>query len=471
MVNEEHSARLKKGVQAWNEWRLNNPNIIPELSGDDLSNIDLNGANLSEVNFSGVNLSETDFSMANLSGADLSKAKLSGFSLFSFNDGEEDFYEENFSRAILSKANLSGANLSGLDLSGFDLSEANLRGTNLSGANLSGLDLSGFDLSGANLSRANLSRTQALGTDFTGAEFTGACLEDWNINSATKLNDINCQYVYLKSDFQERRPSSGEFRSGEFTKLFQKVIETVDLIFADGIDWKAFFQSFQELRRQYDDENLSIQAIEKKSGGAFVIRLEVSAEADKVAIESHAKELYKTNLLLVEERYRVELNAKEREIEIYKQQSAKIEKIVELLSSREEPKVSLHPYQIKILKAINNGADTCSNISEVLNIQVHIVKYYIETLESESYLQCTKWNDGISPDNQYMCRLTNKGRVALQNPDLLLPSARDAFNQTINNDLRGANISNFANKIEDTARQVASDLSQNIDKNINEINT
>ncbi|MBE9209230.1 hypothetical protein IQ244_22520 [Nostoc sp. LEGE 06077] len=53
------------------------------------------------------------------------------------------------------------------------------------------------------------------------------------VNSATKLDNMNCQYVYLKSDKQERRPSCGEF-----TKLFQKALETVNLIFTDGIDWK-----------------------------------------------------------------------------------------------------------------------------------------------------------------------------------------------------------------------------------------
>lgn len=34
MVNEEHSAQLRKSVQVWNEWKLNNRNIIPDLKGD-----------------------------------------------------------------------------------------------------------------------------------------------------------------------------------------------------------------------------------------------------------------------------------------------------------------------------------------------------------------------------------------------------------------------------------------------------
>jgi hypothetical protein len=40
---------------------------------------------------------------------------------------------------------------------------------------------------------------------------------------------------------------------------------------------------------------------------------------------------------------------------------------------------------------------------------------------------------------------------------------------SFNNDLRGANIANFANQLQDDARQVASNFSQNIGQNINEI--
>jgi len=37
MVNDEHVAMLKKGVDAWNEWRDDNPDIRPDLFEADLS--------------------------------------------------------------------------------------------------------------------------------------------------------------------------------------------------------------------------------------------------------------------------------------------------------------------------------------------------------------------------------------------------------------------------------------------------
>ncbi len=171
-------------------------------------------------------------------------------------------------------------------------------------------------------------------SDLAEVRLTGACLEDWSINRTTGLDGVICDYVYLKADQRERRPINGDFSPGEFAVLFQKALETVDLIFADGIDWKAFFLSFQELQAGYGDENLAIQAIEKKGGGAFVIRLEAPPGADKSAIESSAKELYETKLALMEQRYREVLKAKEGEIVAYKEQSANLMEIIKLQASR-----------------------------------------------------------------------------------------------------------------------------------------
>jgi len=98
----------------------------------------------------------------------------------------------------------------------------------------------------ANLEWANLTETQALATDFTEACFTGACLEAWNIGANTNLDRVDCRFVYLleypkpETDDRERRPSYGEFAPGDFTKLFEEVVNAIDLIFRNGVDWKAF---------------------------------------------------------------------------------------------------------------------------------------------------------------------------------------------------------------------------------------
>jgi len=534
MANEEHLAKLREDVGRWNEWRRSNDGVQPDLikanlieanlSYANLREVDLiranlrnasivgsslNYANLHEADLTGADLRSSNFSHADLSYAsliesdlrrsDLISASLTYADLSGANFTEADLSYAHFGRADLSGANLSNARLRGADfseanlnranLSGADLSEANLNDANLNEANLNGANLSRADFSGANLSGADLSSIKAIATsllksDLTAGILTGACIQDWNINNETQLDGVICEYIYLSREWSkrekkyllsDRRPSSGNFAPGEFALLFQKAFETVDLIFADGIDWKAFFQSFQELRSQYDDDNLSIQAIEKKSGGAFVIRLEVPPAADKAAIESQAKELYERDRQILEAQYRERLNAKDDQIAIYKQQSSSMEEIAKLLAIRpiqlEEPKVTLHPNQLKILQAVHDGLELSSRMPEATDLSIDMVTYYIEVLQDESYLQCMKWHDGLSASQNYKCHLTNKGKVALEDPDHLLPDKGSvSLNQTFNNnDLRGSNIINFANQVRDSASQNASQFSQAIGQNADEI--
>jgi uncharacterized protein YjbI with pentapeptide repeats len=206
----------------------------------------------------------------------------------------------------------------------------------LNGTNLRGASLSRTDLRGANLSKTNLSRTQALDTNFEEATFTGACIEDWNINSQTNLNNIICDYVFLKKNQQERRPSdpNKNFEPGEFTKLFQKALETVDLIFSEGIDWQAFLFSFEKLHVECGSDELAIQAIEKKSCGAFVIRVEIPSEANKAEIEKYIKQEYELAEKVLHDRYQQQLQLKNVEIDGYKRENTNLRGIVNLLGGR-----------------------------------------------------------------------------------------------------------------------------------------
>ena len=199
--------------------------------------------------------------------------------------------------------------------------------------NLSDANLSYDNLSNANLSGANLKRVQALATNFEGANLTGACIEDWNINSETNFKGLICDYIYLKENKRERRPSDPEknFYPGELTRLVEKSVETVDFIFTDGIDWNAFLASFHQLLIEYGDDELAMQAIEKKSGDAFVIRLNVPPSADKAEIESFVSRLYSSQLKAIEDKYRLEFNPQE--IEINKKKSVDLLELAKLAAN------------------------------------------------------------------------------------------------------------------------------------------
>lgn len=141
MANQKQFDILKQGVEVWNAWRKQYPDVDPNLS-----RADFNGANLSEVN-----LSYTDLSYAKLNGTNLSRANLSGVNIKGASLSGASLIKVN-----LSGAGLRGADLSSADLSGADLSDADLRRAYLTDANLSGTDLSDADLSDADLSGTNL---------------------------------------------------------------------------------------------------------------------------------------------------------------------------------------------------------------------------------------------------------------------------------------------------------------------------
>lgn len=62
MADEEHVALLKQGVDAWNAWRDENPDVSPDLSRTDLARANLRKANLVRAKLYG-----SDLARANLS--------------------------------------------------------------------------------------------------------------------------------------------------------------------------------------------------------------------------------------------------------------------------------------------------------------------------------------------------------------------------------------------------------------------
>ncbi|MEO0709064.1 MAG: pentapeptide repeat-containing protein, partial [Cyanobacteria bacterium J06649_5] len=222
----------------------------------------------------------------------------------------------------------------------------NLKGANLAHANLADLDLTETDLSdatleGADLQRTTLTKVQALGTNFHQANLTAACVESWNLDSTTQLAGALCEHVYLLRNQQERRPNSGIFEPGEFSELFEEVLNTIDLIFRDGMDWQAFVQTFQTIQVEHQGADLEIQSIEKKGNGVMVVRLNTHPNADKPVIHGAFKQEYELKLAAVEQEYKILLASKEQAlsqkeeiIELYRQKSADMTTIAQSLAQR-----------------------------------------------------------------------------------------------------------------------------------------
>jgi uncharacterized protein YjbI with pentapeptide repeats len=209
MGNANQIRILRQGAEAWNKWRIENPDEHIDLSEADLTGAKLSGANLNrayfgdakldDVHLEGANLSEADFSRAqlgsaNLQGADLSKASFSNTYL-----GHANLSESNLDKASLYNANLGQANLRA----------ANLQNSNFAWANLNMADLSRADLQGANLFMAHLVQTnlEGSGCGVYGISAWGVKLKDSiqkdlviaNFGEPTiKIDNIEvAQFIYL----------------------------------------------------------------------------------------------------------------------------------------------------------------------------------------------------------------------------------------------------------------------------------
>jgi hypothetical protein len=167
MANDEHVALFERGTKIWNEWREQNPNITPDLSGASLE------ADHFEANLRGVNLSRANLSHRFLAAANLTEAKLT----------KSDLTEANLSEANLTKANLYDANLYCANLAFTNLTEASLIGANLTEA-----DLRGANLTEASLGVANLTTALLDDTNFAGALFSKTIFGDLDLSGATGLD-------------------------------------------------------------------------------------------------------------------------------------------------------------------------------------------------------------------------------------------------------------------------------------------
>jgi hypothetical protein len=185
MANQQHLELLKRGGDAWNQWRREHP------AGE----IDLSGASLT-----GANLYLADLRFANLEGATLTQA-------------------------ILTHADLEGATLINASLGGADLTAATLTHANLKGATLINANLRGADLRAAVLTEANLERAVLVETNLTGATLTRCSIYGisvWNVRLEGALQDDLiithayepiirvdnlkiAQFIYLLLDHKELR--------------------------------------------------------------------------------------------------------------------------------------------------------------------------------------------------------------------------------------------------------------------------
>ncbi|MCB2193127.1 MAG: toll/interleukin-1 receptor domain-containing protein [Deltaproteobacteria bacterium] len=143
MANQEHVKILKQGVEVWNRWREENPDIRPDLTEADMRKGDFKKADFHRVNFTGASFEDSDLS-------------------------EADFFMVTAIFAIFNNTDLSGSNLNH--------------------ANLQEAELDGADLSGADLIFTNFNQSSLLDASFNRAIFGWTSLGLLDFSRVTGLD-------------------------------------------------------------------------------------------------------------------------------------------------------------------------------------------------------------------------------------------------------------------------------------------
>lgn len=295
-------------------------------------------ANLTATDFTGATLKSTNFNQAKLNKTIFKQA----IKLELARPGKTLLFNPQVRELLINPS--TGVEQ---DLSKADLRGANLDGANLQKANLQSADLSQASFKYANLREANLTEVNAVNADLSHATLTGACVENWNIDATTQLKNIDCQYVYLLNNQKERRPSSGEFEPGEFTQLFEEVFDTVDLIFRDGMDWKALMNTLKEVQVQNEDTPLQVQAIENKGNGVFIVKVHVPPDANKEKIHQELTEIYQI---------KAQLAAQDEQLKFLREHNTDLMQIIKIQANN-QTKVEISYNKQDQSQAINVGQD------------------------------------------------------------------------------------------------------------------
>jgi hypothetical protein len=188
MADPQHLAILQQGMKVWNQWRKDNPKIVP----------DLRRAILVNAEFRGINLSRT-----------------------------------NLEKAVLRQATLSRANLT----------RANLRQADLRAASLRRAKLDYADLTGAILRHASLVETSVEQTTLTACEVYG--ISAWNLKG-TPHEQSN---LIIRSTFQETGITVDKLEIAQFIFLLLNNARIRDVIDTIGKKAVLILGRFTEKRK------------------------------------------------------------------------------------------------------------------------------------------------------------------------------------------------------------------------------
>lgn len=288
--NKRHLALLKKGAKAWNKWREKNHDVIPQLSGISLTDMNLEGYDLDNANLAGcygtltslyraslieANFEKAEFKESSFREANLTKANLKNLVASDTSFNRAIFREANLSKASIQhsdfvEANLENAYLQSIDLNKINFSRAILSKVHLSNSKLFSINFREANLNEASLEKAIISNCFVYGVSFLGTNFAG--IKQSNIYvSASGSEGIPINDISLAPIICLQRHNSTLIK--KFFRIYQMEEEAVNLanVLIDKYSEYSHTYGFQIYNNiEEKDEEIPYYEIRKNNNDLFV---------------------------------------------------------------------------------------------------------------------------------------------------------------------------------------------------------
>ena len=353
--------------------------------------------------FNNADLTDADFSFARITNADFNNAILTRTNLYNVKGIKQIRIDQNYIHILkpLILNLILYRKAKNLDLEGVDLSELNLSNTNFS--------------------HSNLAKVQLIGSNLKNCTLTGACIEDWNKNPETKLDNVTCDYVYLQKSKNNRYPKKGKLDPGEFTKIFGEIDNTVELVFRHGINWRAFAYTFNESNIQIyntSGEELFLRKYKALGDGLIVLEVKIPYGVDKEKTRDDL--IHKYEIQIAKLKGKVE--AKDEMLApLYERlllPQAQINQTVNYYNKMFETEKRLI-LQIIADEFENSNSINDNKISKILNLDLHKVREILIQLKSSGYIKSIEKKQHQDPNAPKIAlvlitEITPKGYLALK---------------------------------------------------------
>ncbi|MFM2378078.1 MAG: hypothetical protein RLZZ143_654 [Cyanobacteriota bacterium] len=256
------------------------------------------GANLTDANFTQAKLNYADFRAAILTRTDWFQAEKLNRSRHEGTYLEDAMVQKLVTTRSGRGRDFAGRNLQGVNLQGADLVDANFIDANLNEANLQGADLS----------NGKLVRSQLYRTNLTKARLTGAYIQDWGISPETKLDGVECLYLYMRlptpddpDPFRKPDQRSQVFTVDDFADFITPIIKTMGLYYRQNVDPRQVAEAFktldlyhagavdpgaaaialQQISQQYPEAGLELIALEGQGGDRVRVHAKIDDRVDR----------------------------------------------------------------------------------------------------------------------------------------------------------------------------------------------